>query len=57
LGLGMSPVYPECTMIAFLRWLLAERRLMFEILETRFPLAVMQWVYDVGVYFSLSADI
>jgi hypothetical protein len=57
LGLGMSPVFPECTMIAFLRWLLAERRLMFEILETRFPLAVMQWVYDVGVYFSLSADI
>lgn len=57
LGLRLSPVFPECMMIAVLRWLLAERRNMFEILERRFSLSMMEWVYDVGVYSSLSADI
>ncbi|KAH8147186.1 uncharacterized protein LAJ45_08664 [Morchella importuna] len=46
LGLGMSPLFPECTMIAVLRWLLAERRNMFEILERKFSLMMMEWVYD-----------
>ncbi|KAI5841959.1 hypothetical protein DFP73DRAFT_515875 [Morchella snyderi] len=45
--LEMLPVFRECTMIAFLRWLLAERRYMFELVERELAkVPMMEWVYD-----------